>query len=90
MRAAGRCSCGRGRLGATSPRVLMQLASSSIFDSHARRDAPLPAQNEFKCLVDAPGLNKEDLGIEVDGDVLRVRCAHTTDSPFFAFASLRS
>lgn len=51
-------------------------ASSSIFDSHARRDAQLPLQNEFKCLVDAPGLNKEDLGIEVDGDVLRVRCAH--------------
>jgi HSP20 family molecular chaperone IbpA len=29
-------------------------------------------QNEFKCLMDAPGLNKDNLGIEVDGDVLRV------------------
>ena len=47
-------------------------AKSKGLDSASSALPPVLAQNEFKCLIDAPGLDKEDLGIEVDGDVLRV------------------
>jgi len=49
-------------------------SASAEFVSKGADSPPLPLsfQNEFKCLMDAPGLNKDNLGIEVDGDVLRV------------------
>jgi HSP20 family protein len=59
------------------PYALAPLAPGAALSTHAHRNQPMSidvaeAENEFRVLADLPGVNKDDIHIDVDGNVLSV------------------